>query len=874
MNFIFPIGNTPQDRIQSRLLLLAALFLILNSLILTLAQVVRLHSWQVDYRGSHWVGTAIWLVGFSLLHKLTLQRLPGRDPYLLPITALLSGWGLLTIWRLDNEFGWRQAAWLGLCQIVFGLIVFKPQILVLLRRYKYIWLTGGLLLTGLTFFFGTYPGGNGPHLWLGCCGVYLQPSEPLKLLLVIYLAAYLADRSLLSPGLVSLLMPTLILIGAALIILVAQRDLGTASLFIVLYFVMAFLASGKRRLLVVSGLLLILAVGVGYRLFDVIQVRMAAWLTPWLDPSGRSYQIVQSLLAVASGGTFGNGLGIGNPSVVPVAHSDFIFAAIAEETGLVGSMGLIILLGILAIRGLITALHATSAYQRFLAAGITVNLIAQSLLIIGGNLRLLPLTGVTLPLVSYGGSSLLTSFISLALLLVISNHVAEDHAPAIQAKPFFITGSFLLVGLLAVGTVNIYWGFIRSDELQERGDNPRWAVTDLYVPRGRLLDRNNQPIVITTGKPGEYQRTLLQPALGPVVGYSHPLYGQAGLEASLDPYLRGLEGNPTSTIAFYHLLHGQTPPGLDVRLSLDQRIQQRADSLLEGRSGALVLINSQTGEILAMSSQPGFDPNRLDSDWKKWVNDPRGVFLNRATQGQYSPGTILGPFLLSALLNQENLPANTPAQSSLVFDGVPWECATPTSAQPTWGELISHGCPGAVNALAQRLRSDQILQLLHQIELDRAPQISLAVARVSSTPMQDEPARLAIGQGKMYVSPLQMALAAAALNPQGGIPTPRIAMAVNTPVQGWVVLPTDPAPLVAELRNRSNVTRLLQLQDLPAWQVTATAQSLNGKISWYIAGTTAEWKGPPLTLALVLEENDPASAQKIGVEILRMIMNP
>ncbi len=242
------------------------------------------------------------------------------------------------------------------------------------------------------------------------------------------------------------------------------------------------------------------------------------------------------------------------------------------------------------------------------------------------------------------------------------------------------------------------------------------------MPRGSILDRNNQPIAVTVGVPGSYQRELLQPSLGPVIGYSNPLYGQAGLEASLDPYLRGLQGNPAYTIFYNRLLYEQTPPGLDVRLSLDLRIQQKADTLLTGHAGAIVLLNSQTGEIYAMSSQPGFDPNQLDQNWSKWVNDKQGVFLNRATQGQYSPGTALGPFLLEANLDQKDQ-YTLPESPSLVFDGAIWNCALPVSDKPTWSELLSNGCPGGVNELAQHLSADQLIELFHKLELDRSPQI-------------------------------------------------------------------------------------------------------------------------------------------------------
>ncbi len=507
MSFFSSESLLPVDQKQSRLMQLAAFFLLVYSIILTLAPAVRLHSWQVDYRWNHWIGFVVWLVSTLVVHHQLIRRLPERDPYLFPVGALLCGWGLLTIWRLEPVMGARQTAWLAFSMLVFGVGLRIPNLLAFLRRYKYLWLTSGLLLTGLTFIFGTYPGGVGPHLWLGCCGIYLQPSEPLKLLLIAYLAAYLADRLPVSFSLVQLLTPTLILIGTALILLVGQRDLGTASLFILIYTVVVYIASQRRRTLVISLVILAAAGLIGYLLFDVVRIRVDAWLDPWLDPAGRSYQIVQSMVAVANGGFLGRGPGLGSPGVVPVAHSDFIFASIAEENGLLGSVGLLGLLAMFVGRGFRVAMFAASNYRRYLAAGITTYLAAQGIFIMGGNLRLLPLTGVTLPFVSYGGSSLLTAFISLLILTLISNTEENDEAaPLPNPTPYLLVSSGLLCGLLALALATGWWAVVRSDRLLARPENPRRVINERYVKRGALLDRNNQTITVTTGSPGDYRR--------------------------------------------------------------------------------------------------------------------------------------------------------------------------------------------------------------------------------------------------------------------------------------------------------------------------------------------------------------------------------
>jgi cell division protein FtsW (lipid II flippase) len=264
----------------------------------------------------------------------------------------------------------------------------------------------------------------------------------------------------------------LFLTGLALAILLTQRDLGTASIFIFLYAAMVYLASGKRRLLLGSLGLLVLAALVGYFFVDIIRYRLAAWIDPWTDPSGRSYQVIQSILAVANGGLYGRGPGLGSPSLVPVAHSDFIFTSIAEENGLLGSFALLVLQALVVARGFLITIRAASNFRRLLAAGITTYFGAQSVLIMGGNLRLLPLTGVTLPFVSYGGSSLLTSFIGLLILIQISNEVDEEPAELHFPQPYLNMASLIGVGLLACSLANGWWAAIRADDLLIRTDNP------------------------------------------------------------------------------------------------------------------------------------------------------------------------------------------------------------------------------------------------------------------------------------------------------------------------------------------------------------------------------------------------------------------
>lgn len=809
----FPLPSTyqPPAQIQSRLLTLAALFLFIQSLALTIAPAAREGTWAVEYRWSHWLGFALWLVAFGVAHHQFVRHTPDANPYLLSAAALLTGWGVLSIWRLSPEFGMRQALWMLVSVGVLILGMRSSRNLELLRRYKYIFLFSGLGLTALTLVLGANPGGSGPRLWLGCCGLYLQPSEPLKLLLIVYLAAYFADRLPIRSHLLPLIYPTLVLTGLALAILLVQRDLGTASIFIFLYTAMLYFASGRRRLLLITLGLLTVAGLAGYFLVDIIHIRVEAWVNPWEDPSGHSYQIIQSLMAVANGGLFGRGPGMGSPGLVPVAQSDFIFTTISEETGIFGSIGLFATLGLITTCGFLIAVKATSNFRRLLAAGLTTYLGAQSVLIIGGNLRLLPLTGVTLPFVAYGGSSLLTSFIALLILLQISNETDQEPAALRQPQPYQMMAGIIWIGLFACAMLNGWWGEIRRDNLLNRTDNARRSISDRYVRRGAILDRNNNPIDITTGESGSYLRVYNAPDLASITGYTHPVYGQTGLEESLDPYLRGLQGNPDILIWWDHLLYGQPPPGLDVRTSLDLSAQTKADKLLGSHTGAVLLMNAESGEILVMASHPSYDPNQLDTIGPTLGTDSHSPLLNRATQGQYPAESVLSLFLAA---NPAGDAPETLYKKLGFYD-------IPTASIPT---------------------------------AKAAPQGTVKNLRVS---------------------PLQMALAAASLMNKGIRPTPRLTLAVNTPAQGWIILPASDTPTTAlDATTSKQILSTLTIPGKPFWEYDSIHQDQRSPLSWYLAGTLPDWQGAPLTVVVLLEENNPQQASLIGRSVLEKAIQP
>ncbi|MSP11693.1 MAG: FtsW/RodA/SpoVE family cell cycle protein [Chloroflexi bacterium] len=365
--------------------------------------------------------------------SLLLARFaPLADQLLLPIIATLMGVSLLLMHALRPQLLDRQVLWMALSWgVAIGIVLAPIDIRRLLRRYRYTWATLGLVLVGLTFIFGRYPGGPGPRLWLGFGNWYFQPSELLKLLLIAFLASYLDEyRELLAQDSWKLgpwrlwplpyLVPLGVMSGFALLLVIWQRDLGMAMLFLGVFLAMLYVASNRGSYIVMGLVIFVAGAWVVYHAFGHVRERFDIWLNPWATPSDEGYQVIQGLIALAAGGLLGQGLGYGASSYIPAVHTDYVFAAWVEMTGLAGGMGLIGLLLLFVVRGFHIAQTARLPYDRLLATGLATLFALQTLVILGGNLKLLPLTGVTLPFVSYGGSSLLICGLAAGLLLRLS----------------------------------------------------------------------------------------------------------------------------------------------------------------------------------------------------------------------------------------------------------------------------------------------------------------------------------------------------------------------------------------------------------------------------------------------------------------------
>jgi cell division protein FtsW (lipid II flippase)/cell division protein FtsI/penicillin-binding protein 2 len=803
------------------LLVLAGLFVVVGAVTLALT---GLGHWSAV----HWLLAPAWVLGFGVAHAILVRRAPGRDPFLLPLAGLLTGWGLLLIARLaDVAFLIRQVVWMAAGIGIFVLIVSRTSGLRWLRRYRYTWLLGGLALLAATLVWGSNPSGYGPRLWLGgrvpgLGVVYIQPSEILKLLMVAYLASYLAEKRVLvmdgprvgwtlgrlrrTVRLPSFpyLAPLLIMWGLAMILLAWQQDLGAALLFFFTFLVMLYHASESWGYVAGGAILFLIAAAGAYLLIDTVELRVDIWLHPWSDPAGRAFQIVQSLIAMASGGVMGQGLAQGNPTYIPAIHTDFPFSAIAEEFGLVGVLGLIASMSALSLRGVRVALNARSPFRRLLAAGLATLLGLQSWIIMAGNSKLIPLTGITLPFVSYGGSSLVSSFVVLALITVISQD--EPMIPLLEGgrgssrynamrQPIRRVSLALLAGFGGVALISGYWMLIQRQDLMARQDNPRLVEAEQQVRRGPIFDRHR--VVLARSQEGESgirQRIYFTPTV-PAVGYYSLKHGVGGIEASYDTLLRGMAGRSQTDQLLDDLLHRQ-PRGLGIMLSLDAELHKEIIAMLQeppettgsGREqvrGALVLLDISSGEILAMVSQPTFDPNTLDADWGRLESDPDAPLINRATQGLYQPGGILQPVVLAAAMQaglaQADAEVENPVQLEPI-NGSSLGCVH-EPAGPTLADAVAAGCPSPIARLGEQLGADALELAFHQWGLDTAPPLSL-LTEAGTNQIKD--ARLAaVGQETLTVTPLHAALIAAAIGNRGAMPGPRLILKTETGTDTW-----------------------------------------------------------------------------------------
>lgn len=657
---------------------------------------------------------------FAAAHIAVRILAPGADPAILPIVFILSGIGITFVTRLAPALAISQLIilFVSVALMVGTLSLVKNLDVVI--RYKYTFGIIGIILLMLPIFIGTTISGS--KLWIRIAGFTIQPGEFAKVFIVLFLAGYLAEnRELLSisnrkilgfkiPRL-RLLLPLFAVWGVCLLVVVFERDLGSAVLFYTIFLLMLYVATGRFSYVVIG--LALLAVGAvgAYKFLSHVQVRFQVWLDPFKDAQGQGYQIVQSLFSLADGGLVGVGIGNGMANNIPVVESDFIFSAIGEEMGLLGGGAVLILFMLFAVRGLTTAARAKSDLAAFSATGLTAAISFQAFLIVGGVTRLIPLTGVTLPFMSQGGSSLLASFIIVALLLragdeatgreaeltgtgtmaaITDDQVASAAAPTgtrFSTSSSYGSGShsvgsrmrrrlldtpesgvlgrvalanrltravlaFTALFAILIGNLT-YVQVIKAKDYQDMPSNNHTITKARYIKRGSIITADGLTLAESIQQEdGTYVRSYPNGNLAAhAVGYYSQQYGSSGVEASQDKTLTGSKDYSSWQNAL-NSLAGITEPGNSVQLTIDSRIQVAAEQALAGRTGAIVVLDPRTGAVLAWASSPTYDNTNIQATIEA-ANASGGSdtsMFDRATQALYAPGSTFKTVTLAAAL--------------------------------------------------------------------------------------------------------------------------------------------------------------------------------------------------------------------------------
>ena len=612
------------------------------------------------------------------------------DPAILPITFALSGIGIAYVTRLAPDLAVRQVVWLFLGIACMVAVLIWLRNIEKVANYKYTLIIVGvlLLLSPLLPVVGTEIYGS--RIWLTFAGFSFQPGELAKIFIVLFLGGYLAqNREMLSVFTLRLgplrlpdlrtLMPLLFMWGISMIIVIFEKDLGSAVVVFLVFLAMLYVATGKASYVVIGLILAAIGGTAAFLLYSHVQVRIDTWLNPFADPSGTGYQLVQSLYSLADGGMIGVGVGQGMAEQIPIVESDFIFSAIAEELGLLGAVGVLLLFVMFAVRGMVIAARAKSDVAALIAVGLTSIIAFQAFIIVGGVTRLIPLTGLTLPFISQGGSSLLSSFIAVGLLARCGDEATGIHTELTQGTTGIVTGmselgrvalgrrlthmmvlfSILFAVLIANLTLIM---LVQADTYKAMPNNNHTIAQAQKSERGVIYTSDGTVLAqsVYNEETGVYEREYPAGTLAShIIGYSDVQYGTAGLERTYNEVLQGTRVHATWMDVVAEL-SGQGTRGNDIKLTIDANLQQAAQNALGEYNGACIVINPKTGAVLAMASNPTY----AAGDVKTLLEGEGGdALVNRATQSLYAPGSTFKMVTLSSAFENDVARENTKFKS-------------------------------------------------------------------------------------------------------------------------------------------------------------------------------------------------------------------
>ncbi len=701
---------------------------------------------------------------------LTILMYPKADRMLLNNMVLLLSIGFIILGRLDFNKALKQFAIVAVSLIACMFIPAAMKKMKGLKEFGYVYSVIGALLLLTVLILGTATHGSKLSYSIG--GISFQPSEIVKIIFVFAVAALLGKAETFFD------IVTVTFIAAAhVLILVLSKDLGSGLIFFIAYICMLFIATRNYVFLFLGLGSGVAASILAYRIFTHVQVRVSAFLDPFSSIDREGYQITQSLFAIGCGNFFGTGLNKGAPGDIPYVWSDFIFSAVSEEFG--GIFAILMLVVCISSFVIImrASINGNGRFYRLLAGGFGAMYIFQVFLTVGGGIKFIPLTGVTLPFVSYGGTSVLSSVCMMYVVLeVIIDYrtnaevlKADDETMTIRKPRTFetwLTVSFF--GTLYAAMIIYFCIYVANNEqtLISNSYNSRQKILAQENTRGSIYDRGGKVLAqtLTDAVGKEYRDYPYANLFAHTVGFSTK--GKTGIESSENYYL--LNSNIPLNEKVENDVAGRKNPGNNVYTTLDYELQKVASDSLGVCRGAVIVSEVKTGKILAMVSKPDFDPNTVAADWDKYLNDTgdESVLLNRATQGLYPPGSTFKivttlEYIKENSEDYENYSYN--CSGSYRNGDIKINCFHGSvHNRVDLAKSFAKSCNSSFANIGMSLDRDRFGKTLKQLKFNEKLPLdinySISKLKVDNYTTDEDMAQISIGQGKAGVSPMLLHL--------------------------------------------------------------------------------------------------------------------
>ncbi len=725
---------------------------------------------------------------------------PRADRLIQNHIALLLSISFVILTRISLTRSIRQFTIVAISLVIALIIPAFMKYIRLLKSCEYIFAAAGILILGVVLISGSIT--NGSKLSFSIMGMSFQPSEFVKIIYVLFLAAILSKAERFIHVVLSA-----VLAAVHVLFLAASKDLGSALIYFITYIILLFVATRKVRYLILGLAGGSAAAYASYFMFAHVRVRVAAWLDPWNDINATGYQIAQSLFGIGTGGWFGMGIDAGTPGTIPYVEQDFIFSAICEEFGILFGICLIAVCVNLFLEIVHTAHSCHDSFMKYSVYGLGIIYIVQLFLTIGGNSKFIPLTGVTLPLISYGGSSVLASLIMFSAVqgfyinndLYDGNEDSEGQENCRTGKlPMNIVAGVFAGLFVAISGYLAHYVYFDSPQVINNSYNAkRQDIVAAKTIRGDILSADGQVLATTLSDTDERYYPFGE-VFAHAVGYAS--HGRMGVEQSANMFL--VSSNISLGSKLQNDLADEKHMGNTVVTTFDTRLQKIAFDAMGVYSGAIIVTEPSSGKILAMVSKPDFDPNTISVIWEELLADTTSsVLLNRTTQGLYPPGSTFK--ILTALEYIRENPEH--------YDDYHFQCTGKFSDGTNTINCFhgtNHGSVDFVKSFAKSCNSsfanigllldrDQFRQTLDDLYFGSSLPVDFPanISRICDD-ISDNGVMLqtVIGQGTTQMTPIQIAMITAMIANNGEMMTPYMIDHIET-ADGDVIKKYTPVSL-------------------------------------------------------------------------------